>query len=132
MTIDQYKIFDTLNIMISDFQQSYPYYFLESKNLVSFPIPKGYKLKNTPSTKDIDTLYFPNEITDEVGLSINEITHLKKRGCPFHGRKTTIRWVRFFLAKCAGLNDSLQLFYLQDSISNKHHGLRKNYDSQEV
>jgi len=114
--------------MFSDFQHNYPYCFLESKNLISFPIPEGFRLKNNPSKKDIDTLYFPNEITNEIGLSINEITHLKKRGCPFHGRKTTIRWVRIFLAKCAGLSDSSHSSYLQDSISNKHHEPTKNYD----
>jgi len=92
--------------MNSIFQQNNPYCFLESKNLISFPIPEGYRLKNNSSTKDMDTLYFPCEITEEIGLSINEITHLKKKGCFFHGRKTSIRWVRIFLAKCAGLIDS--------------------------
>jgi hypothetical protein len=107
---------------------NYPYFFLESKNPVSFPIPEGYTFKKYTSSKDIDTLHFPSDISEEIGLSINEITHLKKRGCPFHGSKTTIRWVRLFLAKCAGLNDSLHLFYHQDSISNKYHEPTMNYD----
>jgi hypothetical protein len=114
--------------MIYNFQQNYPYCFWESKNLISFPIPEGYRFKKNPSTKDIDTLFFPNEITNEIGLSINEITHLKKRGCPFHGRKTSIRWVRLFLAKCAGLSDSPHLSYLQDSVLNKYHEPMKNCD----
>ena len=51
---------------------------------------------------DFDTLRFPNEIEEVIGLSRNEICYLKKKGCPFYGRKTTIRWVREFIAKAAG------------------------------
>lgn len=51
---------------------------------------------------DIDTLQFPQELAPVIGLSKNEIAFLKRRGCPFYGRKTTVRWVREFLAKEAG------------------------------
>jgi hypothetical protein len=52
--------------------------------------------------KNPDTLYFPCEITHEIGLSKNEISFLKKKGCQFHNRKTTINWVRSFLGQRAG------------------------------
>ena len=42
--------------------------------------------------KDIDTLYFPCEITEEIGLSKGRINFLRNLGCRFFGRKTTIRW----------------------------------------
>jgi hypothetical protein len=50
-------------------------------------------------TIDFDKLHFPVEITKTIGLSVTEITHLKKKGCLFFGRKTTVRWVREFIAK---------------------------------
>jgi hypothetical protein len=49
--------------------------------------------------KDIDTYYFPAQIADEIGFSANYINNLKRFGCHFHGRKTTIRHVRTCLAK---------------------------------
>lgn len=49
-----------------------------------------------------DTLLFPVEMQHAIGLSANEINGLKRIGCPFYGRKTTIRWVRDFIAKEAG------------------------------
>lgn len=48
------------------------------------------------------TLQFPNEMVDIIGLSKNEIAFLKKKGCPFHGRKTCVAWVRDFLARQVG------------------------------
>ncbi len=51
---------------------------------------------------DIDKLFFPSEIQGVIGLCVNEINFLKKRGCRFFGRKTTIRWVREFIAHQAG------------------------------
>jgi len=51
--------------------------------------------------KDPNTFYFPCEITGEIGYSRNEISFLKKKGCRFVGRKTTINWVREFLAQMA-------------------------------
>ena len=47
-------------------------------------------------------LQFPVEMVETIGLSKNEIAFLKKKGCPFHGRKTCVAWVRDFLAKSAG------------------------------
>jgi len=51
---------------------------------------------------DPDKLYFPRELVDSVGLSNKEIAFMKRKGCPFYGRKTTLRWVREFLAKQTG------------------------------
>ena len=53
-------------------------------------------------TIDIDRLEFPKDIADTVGLQKEQINFLKRKGCPFFGRKTTIRWVRSFIAKEAG------------------------------
>jgi hypothetical protein len=52
-------------------------------------------------TKDLDTLYFPCQITKEIGLSKGRINFLRNLGCRFFGRKTTIRWVRDFLSQRA-------------------------------
>ncbi len=51
---------------------------------------------------DLEKLHYPAEIVDVIGLSKNEINFLKTKGCPFFGRKTTVRWVREFIAKEAG------------------------------
>jgi hypothetical protein len=51
---------------------------------------------------DPDKLFFPCDLAESVGLSKNEISFLKRKGCPFFGRKTTLRWVREFLAKETG------------------------------
>ena len=51
---------------------------------------------------DLDTLQFPQALAPAIGLSKNEIAFLKKKGCPFYGRKTSLRWVREFLARQAG------------------------------
>lgn len=55
-----------------------------------------------PQSKDPERLYFPPDIADDIGLSAASIRRLKRKGCPFHGRKTTIRRVRDFVAKEAG------------------------------
>jgi len=52
--------------------------------------------------KDLERFYFPAEIVDDLGLPKNYINALKRRGCPFVGKKTSILWVRAFLAKEAG------------------------------
>ncbi len=49
--------------------------------------------------KRLDTYFFPSEISDEIGFSPNYINNLKRLGCHFCGRKTTIRHVRDFLSK---------------------------------
>lgn len=60
--------------------------------------------------KDIDTLYFPCQITKEIGLSTGRINFLRNLGCRFFGRKTTIRWVREFLtSRAMGVPPTLQL-----------------------
>ncbi len=51
---------------------------------------------------DQDKLAFPCDLADVIGLSKNEIAFLKRKGCPFFGRKTTVRWVRDFIAHQAG------------------------------
>lgn len=56
----------------------------------------------TSERADDGTLRFPSEIADIIGLSPNAIGLLKKRGCPFHGRKTTVRWVREFIGRQVG------------------------------
>jgi len=48
-------------------------------------------------TFDLDTLFFPAEISHVIGMSAGEINALRAKGCKFHGRKTTIRWVREFI-----------------------------------
>ena len=52
---------------------------------------------------DEDTLHFPKDISCIIGLTKERINFLKKKGCPFFGRKTTIRWVRDFIAREAGV-----------------------------
>lgn len=114
--------------MLHEINASIQYFYLENTNPIYFDIPTGFRVKSNNFKKDIDKLYFPKEISDDIGLSINEITFLKQEGCPFRGRKTCIRWVRLFLDKSAGLSDSLHSFYLQDSILNKCHESMKSYD----
>jgi hypothetical protein len=41
-------------------------------------------------------------MTGEIGLNVNEINSLKKKGCPFYGKKTSVKWVRLFLEKLTG------------------------------
>lgn len=55
-------------------------------------------IKNPPFL-DPERLYYPSAIAGEIGLSANEINAMKKRGCPFYGLKTTIAWVRLFVAR---------------------------------
>ena len=73
-----------------------------------------------PKVPDFETLRFPAEISDIIGLSANEINFLKKKGCPFYGRKTSVKWVRKFLAKVAGaLPEPLQRAHRRRSDGNK-------------
>ena len=48
------------------------------------------------------TLRYPCEMTGEIGLSTNEINALKRKGCPFLGRKTSVAIVRAFLHRTMG------------------------------
>ena len=57
----------------------------------------------TPRQKpDLDRLEFPCHLADLVGMNPVELGALKKLGCPFFGKKTTLRWVRSFLAQMSG------------------------------
>ena len=51
---------------------------------------------------DPDTLHYPRQLCAAIGLGVNQINALKRVGCPFFGRKTTLRWVRDFLNDRAG------------------------------
>lgn len=51
---------------------------------------------------DPDRLEWPKNLAPHVGLHPNQIQFLKAKGCPYYGRKTTLRWVRAFLAEAAG------------------------------
>ena len=48
------------------------------------------------------TLQFPCEIAEEIGMNTNEINALKKKGCPFFGRKTSVAIVRAFIHRTMG------------------------------
>lgn len=45
----------------------------------------------------LDTLAFPKHLAGVIGYCAWSIGMMKKAGCRFCGRKTTIRWVRQFL-----------------------------------
>jgi len=82
---------------------------------------------------DPDKLYFPREIQSVVGLCKNEISYLKQKGCPFFGRKTTIRWVRDFIAKEAGAPLSpLPHGHPQETAGCKSDALPPSSDSQDA
>ena len=67
---------------------------------------------------DPDKLAFPCDLADVIGLSKNEIAFLKRKGCPFFGRKTTVRWVRDFIAHQAGAPRLQPPEHPKDSASN--------------
>jgi hypothetical protein len=52
--------------------------------------------------KNPDKYFFPSQIAETIGFSANYISNLRYQGCHFHGRKTTIRHVRSFLARREG------------------------------
>ena len=52
--------------------------------------------------KDVQKMEFPEAIADDIGFRKEYINNLKRKGCPFVGRKTCILWVREFLAREAG------------------------------
>ncbi len=66
-------------------------------------------------------LQFPVEMVETIGLSKNEIAFLKKKGCPFHGKKTCVAWVRDFLARRAGAPSPLTLEHPLPTAGNKSH-----------
>lgn len=46
---------------------------------------------------DPDRLEFPSVLAPYIGLQTTQIAFMKRKGCPFYGRKTTLRWVRDFI-----------------------------------
>ena len=46
---------------------------------------------------DPDRLDYPTNLTDIVGLGVNEINFMKKKGCRFYGQKTSVTWIREYL-----------------------------------
>lgn len=54
-------------------------------------------VKNLTSI-DPDLLAFPKQIASVIGYCAWSIGAMKKAGCRFVGRKTSVRWVRQFLA----------------------------------
>lgn len=56
-----------------------------------------------------ETFQYPAQIAEEIGLAKNEINALKKQGCPFRGRKTSVRLVRAFLYRTMGAESLLGL-----------------------
>lgn len=56
-----------------------------------------------------ETFQYPAKIAEEIGLAANEINALKKQGCPFRGRKTSVRLVRAFLYQTMGVGSLLGL-----------------------
>ena len=60
------------------------------------------KRRKAEQWMDPERLYTPGEIAERIGLPQSAISGLRLKGCPFYGRKTTIRWVREFIAKQAG------------------------------
>jgi len=61
-----------------------------------------FSMDNKP---DLDRLEFPCHLAELVGMNPTELSALKRRGCPFFGKKTTLRWVRAFLASEAGAKE---------------------------
>ena len=51
---------------------------------------------------DIDRLMFPKHLAPHVGLSTSEITEIKNKGCPFLGKKSSLRWIRAWLDETSG------------------------------
>jgi len=49
------------------------------------------------SALGLDTLAFPKQLAAEIGYSAWSIGIMKKTGCRFCGRKSTIRWIREFM-----------------------------------
>lgn len=58
---------------------------------------------------DSETFQYPAKIAETIGLAPNEINALKKHGCPFRGRKTSIMLVRAFLYRTMGAESLLGL-----------------------
>lgn len=76
-----------------------------------------------------DTLQYPAKLAKDVGLGVNEINALKQRGCPFYGRKTTLRVVRAFIYRVMGAESLLEpAAYPQHSGASKSGAREKKND----
>lgn len=51
------------------------------------------------STIDPEKLEFPKNLAPFVGYSAQTIRRMKDKGCLFHGRKTTLKWVKSHLSR---------------------------------
>lgn len=70
-----------------------------------------------------ETFQYPAKIAEEIGLSANEINALKRQGCPFRGRKTSVRLVRAFIYRTMGAESLIGLAaHPQHSTGNKSDG----------
>ncbi len=58
---------------------------------------KAKRVDGKRSALGLDTLAFPKQLAGEIGYSAWSIGIMKKAGCRFCGRKSTIRWVREFV-----------------------------------
>lgn len=74
----------------------------ETKYLNS-PKSGDHDIAVSPTSIDIDRLEFPQHIAHIIGVRKETLYYWKDKGCPFIGRKTTIRWVRDFMAMVAGV-----------------------------
>lgn len=48
-------------------------------------------------SEDAETLQYPAKIAPILGMHKNEVNALRKKGCRFYGRKTSLAWVREYL-----------------------------------
>lgn len=72
---------------------------------------------------DEETFQYPSKIAEQIGLSTNEINAMKRKGCPFYGRKTNVRLVRAFMYQTMGAESLLGLgAHPQHSNGNKSDG----------
>jgi len=79
-----------------------------TKHITSTPWNENHILLNSRKRNqktDFDRLEFPKDIAPTIGVRKETINFWKKKGCQFVGRKTTINWVRQFMATVAGGND---------------------------
>lgn len=78
-----------------------------------------------------ETLKFPCQIADELGVSPNKLNAYKKQGCPFIGRKTSVWLVRNWLYRSMAVESSLPpLARPQRSGGNKPDALAAKNDSR--
>lgn len=77
---------------------------------VSETTKSRHRLKRASGKRANDeTLRYPVEMTAEIGLNVNEINRLKDKGCPFYGKKTSVKIVRAFLYRTMGAESLLGL-----------------------